>query len=54
MRYGLYDSTSGEHVDRNSGFPIEFSAGGNHYRGYLSYWGLSLAPDAAAAWMKAA
>jgi hypothetical protein len=48
-RYGLYDSTSGEHVDRNSGFPIEFSAGGAHYRGYLSYWGLSLAPDAAAA-----
>ncbi len=48
-RYGLYDSTSGEHFDRNSGFPIEFSAGGTTYNGFLSYWGLSLPPAAAAA-----
>lgn len=48
-RYGLYDSSTGEHVDRNSGFPITFTAAGKSYSGYLSYWGLSLQADAAAA-----
>jgi hypothetical protein len=48
-RYGLYDPTTGARVDRNSGFPISFTAGGNTYSGYLSYWGLSLPHDAAAA-----
>jgi hypothetical protein len=45
-RYGLYDAVSGERVTRNSGFPIEYTNGGQTYHGYLSYWGLSLPPDA--------
>jgi hypothetical protein len=45
-RYGLYDAVNGERVTRNSGFPIEYSNAGQTYRGYLSYWGLSLPPDA--------
>lgn len=47
-RYGLYDATTGERVERNSGFPIEYTHSGTTYRGYLSYWGLSL-PSAAMA-----
>jgi hypothetical protein len=46
-RYGLYDAATGERVSRNSGFPIEYSSGGHTYHGYLSYWGLSLPPEAA-------
>jgi hypothetical protein len=46
-RYGLYDATTGERVSRNSGFPIEYTNGGETYHGYLSYWGLSLPPEAA-------
>jgi hypothetical protein len=46
--YGLYDATTGARVERNSGFPIEYTNGGTTYRGYLSYWGLSLPPDAMA------
>jgi hypothetical protein len=46
-RYGLYDSSTGERVTRNSGFPIEYAHGGQTYHGYLSYWGLSLPPAAA-------
>lgn len=41
-RYGVYNATSGARITRSSGFPIEFSAGGMTYRGYLGYWGLSL------------
>jgi hypothetical protein len=41
-RYGLYDATSGERITRSSGFPIEYTAGGETYRGYLGYGGLSL------------
>lgn len=41
-RYGLYNATTGERVTRNSGFPIEYTAAGQTYRGYLGYWGLSL------------
>jgi hypothetical protein len=48
-RYGMYDSTTGEPVSRNSGFPIEFTKLGTRYQGFLGYWGLSLPPDAAAA-----
>ena len=48
-RYGLYDPTTGDRIDRNSGFPISFTAAGKSYSGYLSYWGLSLPPDASAA-----
>lgn len=44
-RYGLYDAT-GARVTRNSGFPIEFSANGTTYHGYLGYYGLSLPPAA--------
>lgn len=47
-RYGLYDATTGARVDRNSGFPIEYTASGVTYHGYLGYWGLSL-PAAAQA-----
>jgi hypothetical protein len=47
-RYGMYDSTTGERINRSSGFPIEFTRSGTRYQGYLGYWGLSLPPDAAA------
>ena len=47
-RYGLYDATSGERINRNSGFPIEYTQGGSTYQGFLGYWGLSL-PAAATA-----
>jgi hypothetical protein len=47
-RYGMYDSTTGERINRNSGFPIEFTKSGTRYQGFLGYWGLSLPPDAAA------
>lgn len=46
-RYGLYDATTGERVSRNSGFPIEYTQAGQTHHGYLSYWGLSLPPEAA-------
>jgi len=39
-RYGLYDASSGERVNRNSGFPIEVTSGGTSYHGYLGYYGL--------------
>jgi hypothetical protein len=45
-RYGLYDSQTGARVTRNSGFPIEYTANGHTYEGYLGYFGLSLPPDA--------
>jgi hypothetical protein len=41
-RYGLYDATTGERVERNSGFPIEYTTGGVTYHGFLGYGGLSL------------
>ena len=44
-RYGLYDA-AGARVERNSGFPIEFAAGGHTYNGYASFWGINLPPDA--------
>jgi hypothetical protein len=45
-RYGLYDATTGARIERNSGFPIEYSHAGTRYQGYLGYYGLSL-PSAA-------
>ncbi len=45
-RYGLYDAVTGARIERSSGFPIEFSNGGQTYRGYLGYFGLSLPNDA--------
>jgi hypothetical protein len=47
-RYGLYDAVTGARVTRNSGFPIDYTASGVTYHGYLGYWGLSL-PAAAQA-----
>jgi hypothetical protein len=47
-RYGLYDSVSGERITRNSGFPIEYTAGGVTYHGFLGYWGLQLPSEAQA------
>lgn len=44
--YGLYDSTTGARVDRNSGFPIQFVSGGTTYQGYLGYFGMSLPAQA--------
>ena len=45
-RYGLYDGTTGERVERHSGFPIEYTHAGTKYQGYLGYYGLSLPPAA--------
>jgi hypothetical protein len=45
-RYGLYDANNGERVTRNSGFPIEYTASGTTYHGYMGYWGLWLPGDA--------
>lgn len=40
-QYGLYDSTTGEEVDINSGFPIAYTVSGTTYQGYVGYYGLS-------------
>jgi hypothetical protein len=45
-RYGMYDANTGARVTRNSGFPIDVTAGGTTYHGYLGYYGLSLPPEA--------
>jgi hypothetical protein len=45
-RYGLYDSTTGARIERESGFPIEYTHTGTKYQGYLGYYGLSLPPAA--------
>jgi hypothetical protein len=45
-RYGLYDSVTGARIERNSGFPIEYTEGDTRHRGYLGYYGLSLPPAA--------
>src|SRR3989339_1091146 len=39
-RYGLYDSTTGAQVTRNSGFPVEYTDGTGTYNGYMSYYGM--------------
>jgi hypothetical protein len=41
--YGLYDSTTGAHIERNTGFPIEYTdlATQTIMNGYVGYWGLS-------------
>lgn len=39
-RYGLYDSTTGAQITRNSGFPVEYTASGVTYNGYIGYYGL--------------
>jgi hypothetical protein len=45
-RYGLYDAETGERITRNSGFPIDVTANGTTWHGYLGYYGLSLPPEA--------
>jgi hypothetical protein len=47
-RYGLYNATTGARIERNSGFPIEYTHAGTKYQGFLGYYGLSL-PAAAQA-----
>ena len=39
-RYGLYDATTGAQINRNSGFPIEYTAAGVTSNGYVGYNGL--------------
>lgn len=36
--YGLYDET-GARVERNSGFPVQLTRGGQVYQGWVGYWG---------------
>jgi hypothetical protein len=46
-QYGLYDSSSGDRINRDSGFPIQFTGtDGNTYQGYIGYYGLSSQPGA--------
>ena len=44
-QYGLYDSSTGARVDRNSGFPIQVVSNGVTSQGYLGYFGLQLPPQ---------
>ncbi len=46
--YGLYDATTGAEINLNSGFPINFTSGGQTYNLYVSYWGLSAPANVAA------
>ena len=48
-RYGLYTADTGARVDVNSGFPIDVTAGGTTYHGFLGYYGLSVPPEAQSA-----
>ncbi|MDP9013019.1 MAG: hypothetical protein M3O41_10260, partial [Pseudomonadota bacterium] len=41
-QYGLYDAVTGARVQRNSGFPVQYTSGGTTYQGYIGYYGLSL------------
>lgn len=42
-QYGVYDSNTGARVDRNSGFPIEYTdtITSKTMNGYIGYWGMS-------------
>ncbi len=46
--YGLYDSGTGERIDLNSGFPIQYTVSGTTYQGYLGFYGLSVQSGAPA------
>lgn len=40
--YGVYDSGNGARIERNSGFPIEYTdTSSNTMNGYIGYWGLN-------------
>ena len=41
-QYGLYDAVTGERLQRNSGFPVQYASGGTTFQGYIGYYGLSL------------
>ncbi|MEZ5726961.1 MAG: hypothetical protein R3E48_02515 [Burkholderiaceae bacterium] len=45
-RYGLYDETTGERIERNSGFPFSAETAGGRLHGYIGYHGLSVPPEA--------
>lgn len=48
-QYGLYDASTGNRINRNSGFPIQFTASdGKTYQGYIGYYGLNSQPGAPA------
>jgi len=47
-QYGLYDATSGNELELNSGFPIQYTVSGQNYQGYVGYYGLSTQPGAPA------
>ena len=41
-QYGLYDSSTGDRINRNSGFPIQYTGSdGKTYQGYIGYYGLN-------------
>lgn len=44
-RYGLYNTSTGARISRESGFPIEYSTGGQTYYGFISYWGFQMPVD---------
>ena len=44
--YGLYDAATGARIDRNSGFPIDYTSGGTTYHGFIGYWGLNMPSSA--------
>jgi hypothetical protein len=45
-QYGLYDAMTGARIERNSGFPIQYTSGSTTYQGYVGYYGLSMQPGA--------
>ena len=44
-RYGMYDATTGNRVNVNSGFPINTEADGTGKHGWVGYWGLWVPDD---------
>jgi hypothetical protein len=46
-RYGLYDATSGDRINRNGNFPLDYTdANGKVFHGNMGYYGLWMPPDA--------
>ncbi len=44
--YGMYDSVTGDRINLNSGFPINYTVNGTTYNGFIGYWGMNM-PSAA-------